>query len=123
MFCVTTAVSLPVASSELAVRLVGLGVERDHALAVELVELRRVLAEELMAEHGLGRVLEVLVVQAVLATEVGDAAGGRDPRPAKEDHLLRTIDICLELGRGLRRVRDRMCHALLLALVPTSEEV
>ena len=59
---------------ELVVRLVGLGSQGNHPRAVEIEELLGVREIELVAQHLLGRILELLMVQAVLTPEVGDAA-------------------------------------------------
>ena len=71
---------------ECAVRAVRLGIEREHAFAVEVEELARVRVEEAAADHLFGRVPMLLRVEAVRAAEVGDAAFGGHARAAEEHH-------------------------------------
>lgn len=52
---------------KLEVSLVWLGTQRDHLRAVELIELGSVRLEEVMGEHRLGRIGELLVIEAVYA--------------------------------------------------------
>ena len=68
---------------------VGLGVEGQHLVAVETVEFFRVVHEEGVAEDRFGRVFIVLVVQAVSAAEIGDAAFRRYAGAAEEDDVIR----------------------------------
>ena len=71
---------------------VGLGVEGQHLVAVEAVKFFRVVHEEGMAEDRFGRVFIVLVVQAVGAAEIGDAAFRRDAGAAEEDDVIGIFD-------------------------------
>ena len=86
---------------QLVVRLVGLCPQGDHPRAVEVEELLGVGEVELVAQHLLRRVLELLMIEAVLAPEIWDAASRRDPRAAKEHDSLGTSD---SLGKLLRRL-------------------
>ena len=61
-----------------------LGPVDDELLAVEVKKLRGVGLVEGVGEHRLGRVLEFLVVQPVHRAEIGDAALGRNARPAEK---------------------------------------
>ena len=64
---------------------VGLCALYDQLIAVKTVELLRVFLPEGMAEDGFGRVVVFLVVQAVHAAEIRDAALRRNARAAKKD--------------------------------------
>ena len=77
-------------------RLVGLGGEADHALAVEVVELLCVRHVKTVAKHGLGWVCKVLVVQAVLAAEVGNAAVGGYAGAGKEYDVFCVVNDLLQ---------------------------
>ncbi len=77
---------------------VGLCIFDDEFLAVKAVELLRLLLEKGVGEDGLGRVGVVLVVEAVHAAEVRDAALGGDARPAEKDDAVAGCD---ELFEGL----------------------
>ena len=86
MFWVTMAFScLPLQLCQPQVGSVGLCPLHNELIPVEPVELLGVLLPEGMAQDGLGRVIVLLVVQAVHAAEIGDAAFGGDPRAAKKD--------------------------------------
>ena len=65
---------------------VGLCPVDDELLAVEVKKFCGMGLVEGVGEHRLGRVLEFLVVQPVHRAEIGDAALGRDARPAEKDH-------------------------------------
>lgn len=59
-----------------AMSAVGLGIEGDHLPAVEVEKVLGMGDEKAMAEHGFGRVAELLAIEAAGAAEVGDAAFG-----------------------------------------------
>ena len=95
---------------ELAMRLVGLRGQADHALAIEVVELLRVAHVEAVREHGLGRILELLMIEPVRTAEVGNPTCRRDARAPEEDHAPRGIDSLAELLRRLDRIGNRLPH-------------
>ena len=90
--------------------LVWLGAQRDHLRAVELIELGSVRLEEVMGEHRLGRIGELLVIEAVYAAEVRDAARRGDAGAPKEHDAVVTFDAARNLASGLGRVRDGDGH-------------
>ena len=110
MFWVTT---LALELGELEVRLVGIGTKRNHLRAIKLEELRRMSLVEAVGKHGLGRIVELLVVQAINAAEIRNAARRGDARATKEDNALVALDASLELGGGLGWVRDGDGHGSL----------
>ena len=57
--------SLLLKLGELVVRLVGLGRQADHALAIEVVELLGMRLVEAMRQHGLGWIFKMLMVEPV----------------------------------------------------------
>ena len=77
--------ALPLQLCQPQVGSVGLRPLHNELIPVEPVELLGVLLPEGVAQDGLGRVIVLLVVQAVHAAEIGDAAFGGDPRAAKKD--------------------------------------
>ena len=77
--------ALPLQLCQPQVGSVGLCPLHNELIPVEPVELLGVLLPEGVAQDGLGRVIVLLVVQAVHAAEIGDAAFGGDPRAAKKD--------------------------------------
>ena len=91
---------------KLDVRLVGLGVRRDHALAVEGEKLRRMREEKRMGEHGLWRIGKMLVVETVNAAKVGDAACRGYASAAKEDRAAVLVKQGRKCALGLSGVRD-----------------
>ena len=80
---------------------IGLGVGKEHLVVVEAVELLRILLEEGVAQNGLRGILVLLVVQAVHAAEIRDAALGGHARPAEKDDILTLVDPFLELFQFL----------------------
>ena len=76
---------------------VGLGVGKEHLVAVEAVELLRIFLEKGVAQNGLRRVLVLLVVQPVHAAEVGDSGLRAYPRAAEEHNVTTLTDPVLEL--------------------------
>ena len=80
---------------------IGFGVRKEHLVVVEAVELLRILLEEGVAQNGLRGILVLLVVQAVHAAEIRDAALGRYARPAEKDDILTLVDPLLELFQFL----------------------
>ena len=98
---------------QLEVGLVGLGAKGNHARAVEVVELGGMRDVEVVGEHLLGRVLEVLMVQTVLATKVRDARRRRNAGAPEEDDALGLVDGAAQLRGGLRRIRYHSTHSLL----------
>ena len=68
---------------------VGLGVQGQHAVAVEVEELAGMGVEEAAGYHGLGRVGVALGVEPVGAAEVGDAAFRGYAGTAEEHHAAR----------------------------------
>ena len=95
---------------ELEVSLVRLGVKRDHLRAIELVELCRVGLVEVVGEHRLGRISELLVIQAIHAAEIRNAACGGDAGAAKEHDALGTLDAPRELLGRLDGISDGLGH-------------
>ena len=100
---------------QLEVRLVGLGVERDHLGAVEVVELLGVRHVEAVGEHRLGWIGEALVVQPVYAAEIRNAARGGHPGAAEEHHVVRAVDELFQPSCCLLRIGDGGGHGALLA--------
>ena len=77
---------LPLPFRQLAVGGVGLGVQGQHFGPVEVVEFLGVCLVKCVAEHGLRRVFEFLVIQAVHTAEVRDAGlGGHAGAAEKHD--------------------------------------
>ena len=70
---------------------VGLGVQRQHLGAVEVEELPGVPLKERMAQHGLRRVSELLVIQPVHAAEVGDTRFRGHTGPAEKHNVVGAI--------------------------------
>ena len=91
---------------KLDVRLVGLGVRRDHALAVEGEKLRRMRAEEAVGEHGLWRIGKMLVVEAIDTAEIWDAACRGYAGATKEDRAAVLVKDGCQRSLGLDGVRD-----------------
>jgi len=83
---------------KLKVALVGLGVQGNHLGAVELIELAAIGNVEAMGQDGLGRIGELLAVQAVLASEIRNAARRRHARATKEHHARMLLE---QLGQLL----------------------
>ena len=73
---------------QLLVRGVGPGLERQHLFAVEAVEIIGVPVEKRMAEDRLGRVVEPLMIQAVHAAEILNAALCADACAAEEHDVV-----------------------------------
>ena len=81
--------ALPLQLGQGVVGAVGLGVGVEHHAPEEVVKLRCVADEIPVGEHLLvGEALLFLLVQAVGAAEIRDAAGGGDARPAQEHRAL-----------------------------------
>ena len=81
---------------QLQVRGVGLRVCGDDAVFIEVEEVPRVLFEERVAQHGLRRVFELLMVESVYRPEVRDAALGGDAGAAEKDDALTFVDDLLQ---------------------------
>ena len=77
---------------ELAMALVWLSIERNHALAVEGEEVRWMGLVEGMGEHGFRWVGKALTIEPVRATEIGNAARRGHASPAKEDRARMGIE-------------------------------
>ena len=71
---------------KLEMALVGSGIQRDHLGAVKLIKLAAIGNVEAVGQDGLGRIGELLVVQAVLAAEIRNTARRRHARATKEHH-------------------------------------
>ena len=59
---------------------------------VKAVEFGRIRMKKVRTQNGLGRIIPLLMVQAVNAPEVRDAAFGRNPRAAKKNNPLALIN-------------------------------
>ena len=80
---------------------VGLGVQRQHLGAVEVVELLRVRLVKRVAEHRLRRIPELLVVQAVHAAEVRDAGLGGHAGAAEKHDVVRAVCQLFQSADGI----------------------
>ena len=83
---------------ELQVRLVGLGVERQHLIPVETEESFWLLHKEGMGQDGFRRVIILLIIESVYAAEIRDTAFRGNAGTAEEDdsmgigdHLLKGV--------------------------------
>ena len=90
---------------QLSVAAVGLSVKRDHLGAVKVEELRRMCLVKAVREHSLGRIGKPLVIQAVHAAEIGDAARCGNTRAAKEDHVAMGFEQLRQRSGGLLGIR------------------
>ena len=90
---------------QLPVRVVGLGRQKKHLLAVKPVKHRRVVVEKSAAENHLGRIVIALAVKPVGAAEIGDAALCRNPRPAEKDDAARSVH---HLLKPLKLLHDKI---------------
>ncbi len=95
---------------ELGVTAVGLSVKRDHLGAVKVEELRRMRLVKAVREHGLGRVGKLLVIQAVNAAKIGNAACRGNTSATKEHHALVGIEQLRQRGGGLLGICYRLRH-------------
>ena len=77
---------------QLQVGRVGLHIGTDQLVPVEAEKFLRPFFKKGVAEHGLRRVVVLLVVQPVHAAEVGDTALSGHPRPAEEDDAVAFVD-------------------------------
>ena len=92
--------ALPLPLGQLFVGGVGLGVQGQHLGPVEVVKFLHVALVKAVAEHGLRRVFEFLMVQAVHAAEVLDAGFRADPGPAEEDDVVALVHRLFQLQNG-----------------------
>lgn len=95
---------------QLGVAAVGLSVKRDHLGSVKVEELRRMCLVKAVRQHGLGRIGKLLVIQAVHAAKIGNAARRGNPRAAKENHALVGIEQLRQRGGGLLGICYRLRH-------------
>ena len=95
---------------QLGVAAVGLSVKRDHLGSVKVEELRRMCLVKAVRQHGLGRIGKLLVIQAVHAAKIGNAACRGNTRAAKEDHALVGIKKLRQRGGGLLGIRYCLRH-------------
>ena len=80
--------SLPLELGQTEVGRVGLCAPDDELIAVEAVKLLGVRFPEGVAQDGLGRVVVFLMVEAVHAAKIRDAALGGHACTAKKDDVL-----------------------------------
>ena len=92
--------ALPLPLGQLFVGGVGLGVQGQHLGPVEVVKFLHVALVKAVTEHGLRRVFEFLMVQAVHAAEVLDAGFRADPGPAEEDDVVALVHQLFQLHNG-----------------------
>ncbi len=71
---------------------VGLCVQKEHFTAVKTVKFSRVLAVETVAQDGLRRIVVLLVVQAVHASEVRNTALRGHACPAEKHDIVMLLD-------------------------------
>ena len=80
------ALSLP--AGERLVRGVRLHIRRKQLFPVKAVEIVGVRIEEVVAEDGFRRIIELLVIKSVHAPEIGNAGLGRHACAAKKDDVV-----------------------------------
>ena len=71
---------------------IGLGPVDDELIPVKFVVLLRVRHEEGMTQDRLGRIIILLVIQAVHAAKIRDAALGRDAGAAEKHDPVAAVD-------------------------------
>lgn len=71
---------------------------QDDLFPMEAKEFRGMLTEEGTAEHHLGWIVVALVVKAILAAKIRNAAFRRYPRAPEEHHVVATIYHLAQLG-------------------------
>ena len=105
---------------ELGVRTIGPRVERDHLLAIEIVEVRLMGHEERMREHRLGRIVELLVIQAVYAAKIRDSARRGHACATKEYRVLVRLEQPRQGLLGLGGIGYSLCHVRLLVCLDSA---
>ena len=86
---------------QLPVGRVGLGIQRQHLGPVEVEKFLGVLFKKRMAQHGLRRIPELLVVQPVHTAEIGDARLRGYPGPAEKHDVVGAVQQFLQLTDAL----------------------
>ena len=79
------------------VRLVGLFVKTEHFVAVKAVEFRGSPLKKCVAEYFLGRIIVLLVVKSVNASEIGNTAFSAHSRSAEKYNSLAVVNYVLKL--------------------------
>ena len=95
---------------QLGVAAVGLSVKRNHLGSVKVEELRRMCLVKAVRQHALGRIGKLLVIQAVHAAKIGNAACRGNTSAAKEHHVLVGIEQLRQRGGGLLGICYRLRH-------------
>ena len=87
---------------------VGLRVQIKHFVAVKAEKFLRIHLIEAVAQDGFRGVVIFLVVEAVGATEIGDAALRADPGPAEKDDVFAVVDPVLQCSDRFRHSDSSM---------------
>ena len=100
---------------QLPVGRIGLGVRRQHLGAVEVEELLRVPLKKGVAQYGLRRIPELLVIQPVHTAKVGDArlrghtgAAEKHDVVGAVDQFLQPADVLIHENPSILPTRSRL---------------
>ena len=93
---------------KLLMTLVGLRIGRYHALAVKRIKLSRMGLIERMGEHHLGRIVEMLMVQAIDAPKIRDTACCRNTRTTEKHDTIMRVEQLGKLVCRLTRIVDSL---------------
>lgn len=105
---------------ELGMRAIGLCVERNHLLAIKIVEVRLMGHKERMREHRLGRIVELLMIEAIHAAKIRNSTRRGHARTAKEHRMLMRLEQTRQGPLGLGGIGYSLCHVRLLVCLDSA---